>query len=152
MPFSDLKGQDRAVGLIRRVVESDQTSLTMLFTGPPGVGKVTAAGSLARLVNCEAPMGKDSCGACISCRRFDSGNHPDFEMIEAEAQFISATDTRPQSASAVVGMARVAKAVAISVLFMFSLPVVWVGCRSWVSRCHFLVRLHRPANWRMQAR
>ncbi len=94
MPFSDLKGQDRAVGLIRRVVESDQTSLTMLFTGPPGVGKVTAAGSLARLINCETPGKTDSCGVCISCRRFDSGNHPDFEMIEAEGSVIKIEQIR----------------------------------------------------------
>lgn len=56
-----------------------------LFMGPHGIGKSEAALNVARLITCENnPDGRQSsfCGTCASCRRIDSGNHPDVMFID----------------------------------------------------------------------
>ena len=61
-----------------------------LFSGPKGVGKVQTALEVAKLVNCEDPeaadpgKGRPFCGTCPSCRKIDSGNHPDVTVIGTE--------------------------------------------------------------------
>lgn len=94
MSFSDLKGQDRAIRLLRPAVESGDIAHAMLFSGPSGVGKTTAARALAKVVNCASPEGGDACGRCISCRRFDSGNHPDFLTIVPDGSSIKIEQVR----------------------------------------------------------
>ena len=94
MSFSALKGQDRAVALLRRAVESGGTAHALLFTGLAGVGKTTAARAVAKLINCEEPRDGDGCGKCVSCRRLDGGNHPDFAMITAEGSRIKIDQIR----------------------------------------------------------
>jgi DNA polymerase-3 subunit delta' len=66
----------------------------MLFSGPSGVGKTSAAMALAKVVNCAFPEGGDACGRCISCRRFDSGNHPDFLTIVPDGSSIKIEQVR----------------------------------------------------------
>ena len=39
---------------------------------------------LAKAILCEAPAQGDSCGACVSCRKFDHGNHEDFLYLDLE--------------------------------------------------------------------
>lgn len=94
MSFSELKGQDRAIRLLRSAVESGGIAHAMLFSGPSGVGKTTAARALAKVVNCEYPENGDACGRCISCRRFDSGNHPDFLTIIPDGSSIKIEQVR----------------------------------------------------------
>lgn len=69
-----------------------------LFMGPHGIGKSEAALAVAKLVNCENnPDGKQSapCNECPSCRKIDSGNHPDVMLIDkGEEQSIRVTRAR----------------------------------------------------------
>lgn len=69
-----------------------------LFMGPHGIGKSEAALAVAKLVNCENnPDGKQSapCHECPSCRKIDSGNHPDVMLIDkGEDQSIRVTRAR----------------------------------------------------------
>ena len=39
---------------------------------------------LAKAILCESPAQGDSCGACVSCRKFDHGNHEDFLYLDLE--------------------------------------------------------------------
>lgn len=79
MRFHDLRGHRRLVGLLVRAAAREALPPSLLFTGPDGVGKATAALALSALVNCETAWPPpedderlaawDSCGACGMCRR-----------------------------------------------------------------------------------
>jgi DNA polymerase-3 subunit delta' len=79
MRFGDLRGHRRLIELLVRAVARDALPPSLLFTGPEGVGKATAALAMAALINCETAWPPpadderlaewDSCGACGMCRR-----------------------------------------------------------------------------------
>ncbi|HET9595722.1 MAG TPA: DNA polymerase III subunit delta' [Anaeromyxobacteraceae bacterium] len=83
MPFSELIGQDRALGHLRSALARGALHHAYLFGGPEGVGKATAARLLAQAGNCEAPEPERPCGACPPCRKIARSNHPDvLELAE----------------------------------------------------------------------
>ncbi|MDD5434721.1 MAG: DNA polymerase III subunit delta' C-terminal domain-containing protein [Nitrospira sp.] len=92
MRFSELKGQDRAIKILKRAISGGHIAQTYLFYGPDGVGKKEAAINFAKAVNChayadypESPQFKDdACDACISCRKINQGIHPDVKLITTE--------------------------------------------------------------------
>ncbi len=55
----------------------------MLFNGTEGVGKRLIARELARSSFCDRGEWQ-GCGACSGCRGFDSGNCPDFHLLDLE--------------------------------------------------------------------
>lgn len=67
-------GNERAIRLLNYSKESP----THILKGPMGVGKATIAKALAKSYLC---MEKKKKCACISCRKFKSGNHPDYIYI-----------------------------------------------------------------------
>ena len=70
MPFAQIVGHTRALDLLRRAVSRRSVPQSLLFAGPEGVGKRTAAIALAQAVNCPQPtVDGDACGACNTCRR-----------------------------------------------------------------------------------
>lgn len=86
--FSQIIGQEKAIGILRRVMERDRIPHAYLFVGIPGIGKRTTAMAFARFVNCEARVDGDGCGRCVPCRQFMGGNFPDLEQIEPDGQVI----------------------------------------------------------------
>ena len=72
-------GQPKAVALLERSLERGGLSHAYLFVGPPHVGKMTLALSMAQAVNCEAE--EIPCTECVSCRRIASNIHPDVQVI-----------------------------------------------------------------------
>ena len=72
-------GQEPVKKILHRLIEADKLPHALLFYGPEGVGKETAAMELARFMLC----GKDNapCGDCTSCRRFGRFEHPDFHFL-----------------------------------------------------------------------
>ena len=88
MPFSELIGQDRALGHLRSALARGALHHAYLFGGPEGVGKATAARLLAQAGNCEAPEPDRPCGACAPCRKITRHNHPDvLELSEEREMF-----------------------------------------------------------------
>lgn len=78
MRFHELRGHRRLVSLLVRAVARGALPPSLLFSGPDGVGKATAALALAALVNCETAWPPpedeglaawDACGTCGTCRR-----------------------------------------------------------------------------------
>lgn len=64
----------------------DRLSPALLLTGPDGVGKGEFARTLAKALLCHQPTEpREACGACQSCRLFESGNHPDLHLLEPVA-------------------------------------------------------------------
>ena len=52
MPFSSVRGQDKAVGRLRSLAETGRVPPALIFHGPPGTGKFLAALEFAAALNC----------------------------------------------------------------------------------------------------
>lgn len=52
-----------------------------LFVGADGAGKLKAALNFAKALNCSCPY---FCETCLSCRKINSGNHPDVFLLQPE--------------------------------------------------------------------
>ncbi len=94
MPFRDVLGHRTLVTLLARAVERGALPPSLLFAGPPGVGKRLVALSTAQTLNCQTPhrpadpsaasahqLPLDACGTCASCARIVRGIHPDVPLI-----------------------------------------------------------------------
>jgi DNA polymerase-3 subunit delta' len=99
MPFRDICGQDRAVGLLRRAWAGNRLAQAYCFTGPAGVGKRTTAVALAQAVNCLSPVtgppgadAPDACGVCRACTRIAAGQHPDVTLTAPEEKTVITID------------------------------------------------------------
>jgi DNA polymerase III subunit delta' len=79
-----LLGQEKAKLLLSRSLASSRIPHALLFRGPDGVGKRLFAGEVAAILNCRQRPDGAACGVCSSCRKFHSGNHPDFVVISPE--------------------------------------------------------------------
>ena len=80
-------GHAWAVNFLQRTLQSTSGGLrhAYLFVGPPQVGKSTLARAFVQALFCEqlAKQGvAQPCGACRACRLLQSGNHPDFRIIQ----------------------------------------------------------------------
>lgn len=103
MPFRDLAGHRPVIGLLTRAMVRGTLPPTLLFDGPPGVGKWQVAQAVAAAVNCLAPIvaaraadgsGEegaagsetriDACGTCKSCDRINRGVHVDVLALEPD--------------------------------------------------------------------
>lgn len=60
--------------------------------GDAGIGKRTAARSMAQALLCSSAEGP--CGVCGPCRRFLAGSHPDFQLFNPEEKDIKVDDVR----------------------------------------------------------
>jgi len=86
LPIEDfVVGQARATSALQRALETGPLFPSLVFHGPGGVGKLTAALHLARTLLCEAP-GERPCGACRSCRHLGEHAllHPDVRLALPE--------------------------------------------------------------------
>jgi DNA polymerase III subunit delta' len=85
--FGDIRGQARAIALLRQQVALGRVPHALLFVGPAGVGKHSTALALAAEMNCESPVADPgptggACGVCSTCQRIASGQHPDVVTLE----------------------------------------------------------------------
>ena len=83
MSFEGILGQERAVTQLRKALQSDRLAHAYLFHGPNGTGKKLAALQFAKALYCTAAIA-DACGACTTCHKIASRNHPDVLVIEPE--------------------------------------------------------------------
>jgi DNA polymerase-3 subunit delta' len=109
MAFREVIGHRRLLTLISRSIARDTLPPSLLFAGPPGVGKRLVAVSTAQALNClarpepqrpEAPPARGEnlalfekvgttspehlagCGVCRACVRIARGVHPDVIVVE----------------------------------------------------------------------
>lgn len=78
---------DRILQRFVRLKKIDRLAHAYLFSGAGRSGKTKTALRIAKLLNCEEPSlleRTEGCGACPSCRKIDSGNHPDIHVVQAE--------------------------------------------------------------------
>ena len=75
--------------LVRQMV-----SHAVLLTGPPGSGKRTWGTALAQALLCSERVGAEPCLHCLSCRQFQSGNHPLFINLEPRGRQLKVKQIR----------------------------------------------------------
>ncbi|MCK5489222.1 MAG: hypothetical protein KAI98_04500 [Gemmatimonadetes bacterium] len=80
MSLHPVVGHPELQARLTRAAESGRIPQSLLFRGPPGIGKQRLALWLASLVQCEAPQGRP-CGQCTSCRLADDLQHPDIHWF-----------------------------------------------------------------------
>ena len=66
---------------------------SLLFSGPPGVGKVDLAIVVAQALNC-LNLENDACETCSSCTAINKGNFPDVMRIAAEKDILKIEQMR----------------------------------------------------------
>jgi DNA polymerase-3 subunit delta' len=93
MSFSSIYGQEGPIAVLRNAIGNARVPHAFLFYGAEGIGKRTTALLFAKALNCKEG-GTDPCDTCASCRKIDSGNHPDVLIIEPEGQFIKVADIK----------------------------------------------------------
>ncbi len=100
--FAEVVGQERAIGILRAALANQRLHHALLFTGPAGVGKRTAALALASALDCELAPG-EGCGRCSTCTRIADGIHPDVITLarEGAAQIVPIETVRAQVVAAV---------------------------------------------------
>lgn len=80
MPFADIMGHDRNIEVLRRSLKNGKTAHSYLFEGVNGCGRKKTAIALIQALFCTT-LPDDACGVCPSCRKIQSGNHPDIHLI-----------------------------------------------------------------------
>lgn len=88
LSLSELQGQEKAKRLLERIFASQRLAHAYLFRGPDGVGKRFCALLVAARLNCRRPTESGACGDCLSCRKYLSGNHPDFITVSPDGATI----------------------------------------------------------------
>jgi DNA polymerase-3 subunit delta' len=81
MPFDAIRGQDHAVGILRRSLASNRVAHAYLFEGIDGCGKMLTAFSLVEALFCGSA---EPCGTCPACRKLANRQHPDLHLLEPE--------------------------------------------------------------------
>jgi DNA polymerase-3 subunit delta' len=97
MPFRDVIGHRRLVGLLSRAITRESLPPSLILAGPRGVGKRLVALAVAQTLNCprrgpgsldsgsrsseHAPV-IDACGTCPTCTRIARGVYPDVIIVE----------------------------------------------------------------------
>lgn len=89
-------GHEWALDLLAQAIRSGRVSHAYLFTGPPQVGKTTAAQAVAQALVCENRAAGDGapCGACSTCRRVTENRYPDVQLITAAKNAIQIDQVR----------------------------------------------------------
>lgn len=82
--FDEVVGQDHIAKTLKNALQSGQLAHSFLFCGPRGVGKTTCARILAKVINCEHPVGQvEPCNTCSSCNSFNE--NASFNIMELDA-------------------------------------------------------------------
>lgn len=94
MNFDSIIGQPVLVGSLKRAVQEDKVANGYVFCGPKGSGKKLTAGVFASALNCRSMEDNKPCGTCTSCRKVESGNHPNIDVIRPTGASIKIKQVR----------------------------------------------------------
>lgn len=99
--FENIIGNNNIKEYLKKCIIDNNYSHSYMFLGPEGVGKKLFAKSFSEQIlcldinkNCEKYTQTENEKKCDSCIKFDSGNHPDFEMIEPDGKSIKIDQIR----------------------------------------------------------
>ena len=81
MLFRDIPGNNEIKQKLINSVVNGRIAHAQLFCGPNGNAKLALALSYARYVNCQRKLPADSCGSCLSCKKYNNLEHPDLHLV-----------------------------------------------------------------------
>jgi DNA polymerase-3 subunit delta' len=85
MNFDSFIGNRKIIDRLRAKLREGRFPHGLIFSGPAGVGKHTAALMIAKAMNCTQATAPDQfCNECPSCRKIEAGTHPDVMTITVE--------------------------------------------------------------------
>ena len=79
---------------LMRSAQAGRIVHALLFVGPHGTGKKTMAELMAQTVLCRNESGNRPCGVCPSCKKCESGMHPDIHYVRPEKNTIKIEQIR----------------------------------------------------------
>ncbi|MFN7138078.1 MAG: ATP-binding protein [Limisphaerales bacterium] len=92
MSFRDFPEQQQIAQVLQRSLERKRLAHGYLFTGNELRELESMAATLAKTINCQAPVrgengaAIDSCDQCDSCKRIAEDNHPDLTWVRPESK------------------------------------------------------------------
>ena len=81
MLFRNIPGNNEIKQKLINGVVNGRIAHAQLFCGPSGNAKLALALSYARYVNCQSKLPTDSCGSCLSCKKYSNLEHPDLHLV-----------------------------------------------------------------------
>lgn len=107
MAFRDFHGQEQGIALLQRSLGRGRLAHAFLFTGSSLELLEALSTTLAKTLNCAAPVRSasgeavDSCDACASCKNIQRANHGDVRWVrpESKSRVITIEQVRELSAS-----------------------------------------------------
>jgi DNA polymerase III subunit gamma/tau len=81
--FADLVGQTHVTETLANAIKNNRVAHAYIFSGARGVGKTTAARTLAKALNCVHGPTPEPCGVCNSCKEIAAGSSLDVIEIDA---------------------------------------------------------------------
>ncbi len=83
MGFSEITGNEQIKKILKLSLSKNRLPGALLFAGPPGVGKMDMAITLAQALNC-SEKNDDACDRCDSCLRIKRNQHPNVRVVQRE--------------------------------------------------------------------
>ena len=80
--FDNILGNEKIKQELIQSVKLNKISHSYMFLGTSGIGKKQIAKEFAKMLLCL--NNEKYCNKCKSCIEFDSGNNPDFQIIEPD--------------------------------------------------------------------
>jgi DNA polymerase III subunit delta' len=94
MAFKDIAGNGRVKKILKIALQRNRVPSSLLFIGPPGVGKLETAETLAKALNCRT-LKDDACEVCPSCRAIhDALTDPDKQGKCPDVMMISLVENK----------------------------------------------------------
>jgi DNA polymerase-3 subunit delta' len=93
LTLDEVRGQPRAIEVLKRALARGRLAHALILTGPPGTGKRTTAIALAAGLLCGKIPGR-GCGECQDCHLVALETHPDLfveDLARAQAERASAS-------------------------------------------------------------
>jgi len=93
MSIAAVPGQARVKQLLQDGLRENRLSHAYIFNGPVGTHRKEMALALAKAICCKESS-DDACGACLSCRKMEHGNHPSLILLEPDGLSIKIDQIR----------------------------------------------------------